>query len=437
MTLLNELSAAQAAQKIKSGEITSEQLVRACIERIEAREDVVKAWSAIDFDKAIADARACDAAPATGPLHGVPVGVKDVLNTFDLPTQMGSPIYDGNQSRNDAACVALARKSGAVILGKTVTCELAGIAPGATTNPHDVTRTPGGSSSGSAAAVADFMVPLAFGTQTGGSVLRPASYCGIVGYKPTYNTYNREGLKFAAESLDTIGLFARTVEDCALFSTGLTHQQIDARASKRAPRIGICQTPMYEKAKPETKKALDEAAAKAKEAGVSVRMFKLPAKFVRISETREVLNNVERARSLAWEWAHHRDLLSPQMTKSIELGLKTSEAAYQDELRFAEWARLKLDDLFADYDILLAPCVHGEAPVGLAFTGEPAFQGFWTCLHVPTLALPAARGRNKMPVAVQVIAPRWQDQRLLQASIWLRDRAGISLPIPKQKKTAE
>ena len=437
MTLLNELSAAQAAQKIKSGEITSEQLVRACIERIEAREDVVKAWSAIDFDKAIADARACDAAPATGPLHGVPVGVKDVLNTFDLPTQMGSPIYDGNQSRNDAACVALARKSGAVILGKTVTCELAGIAPGATTNPHDVTRTPGGSSSGSAAAVADFMVPLAFGTQTGGSVLRPASYCGIVGYKPTYNTYNREGLKFAAESLDTIGLFARTVEDCALFSTGLTHQQIDARASKRAPRIGICQTPMYEKAKPETKKALDEAAAKAKEAGASVCMFKLPAKFARISETREVLNNVERARSLAWEWAHHRDLLSPQMTKSIELGLKTSEAAYHDELRFAEWARLKLDDLFADYDILLAPCVHGEAPVGLAFTGEPAFQGFWTCLHVPTLALPAARGRNKMPVAVQVIAPRWQDQRLLQASIWLRDRAGISLPIPKQKKTAE
>jgi Asp-tRNA(Asn)/Glu-tRNA(Gln) amidotransferase A subunit family amidase len=314
---------------------------------------------------------------------------------------------------------------------------LAGIAPGLTTNPHDVTRTPGGSSSGSAAAVADYMVPLAFGTQTGGSVLRPASYCGIVGYKPTYNSYNREGLKFAAETLDTIGLFGRTVEDCGLFSGALTNQSLKLSAPKRAPRIGICETPIFGLAKPETKKALEEAAQKAKDAGATVRKFKLPAKYARISQSREVINNVERARSLAWEWEHHRDLLSPQMTKSVIEGLATSEAAYHDELQFAEWARLRLDELFADFDILLAPCVHGEAPVGLAFTGEPAFQGFWTILHVPTLALPAARGRNKMPVAVQVIAPRWQDEKLLQAAIWLRDRAGIALPVLKHKKSAE
>jgi amidase len=227
------------------------------------------------------------------------------------------------------------------------------------------------------------------------------------------------------------------VEDCGLLSGALTNQHLKIAAPKRAPRIGICETPMFDMAKSETKLALEEAALKAKMAGASVRRFKLPAKYARISQSREIINNVERARSLAWEWEHHRDLLSPQMTKSVIEGLATSEAAYRDELQFAERARLRLDELFGEFDILLAPCVHGEAPVGLAFTGEPAFQGFWTILHVPTLALPAARGRNKMPVAVQVIAARWQDERLLQASVWLRDRAGIALPPLKQKKSPE
>src|SRR4051794_1125814 len=185
---LHELGLAEAARLIAAGEITSVDLVSACLARVAEREGQVKAWSFIDPEMALAQARECDATPAKGALHGVPIGVKDVLDTFDMPTEMGSPIYAGHRPAQDAACVALSRMAGAVIMGKTVTCEFAGMAPGATTNPHDAARTPGGSSSGSGAAVADFMTPLAFGTQTGGSVLRPAAFCGVIGYKPTYGT---------------------------------------------------------------------------------------------------------------------------------------------------------------------------------------------------------------------------------------------------------
>ena len=432
---LNTLSALQAARMIAAGEITSEALVRACLDRIAAREPQIKAWSAIDFDAAISAARQCDARPASGPLHGVPVAVKDVLDTHDLPTQMGSPIYAGYQTLGDAACVALARTAGAIILGKTVTCEFAGMAPGETVNPHDVTRTPGGSSSGSAAAVADFMVPLAFGTQTGGSVLRPASYCGVVGYKPTYGTFNRQGLKFAAESLDTIGVFARTIEDCALLADALTGLQgTAARMPARPPRIGLCRTHLWDRAQPEAREAVELAARRAKDAGATVTTFDLPASFTRLSQSREIVNNVERARSLAWEWAHHGEAISPQLSASVAQGLVTSHEAYVAELRFAEAARIELDALFGAFDILLAPCVAGEAPVGLGYTGDPSFQGLWTILHVPTLALPASRGPNDMPVAAQVIAPRQGDRALLDFGLWLRDVAKIDLPAPRKSQ---
>ena len=428
--LANTLSAREAARRIASGQLTSEALVRACIERIGAREGVLNAWVSVDFDAAIAAARVCESGPVRGPLHGITIGVKDVFDTFDLPTQMGSPIYTGYRTLGDASCVALARAAGAIVLGKTVTCEFAGMAPGATVNPHDVTRTPGGSSSGSAAAVADFMVPLAFGTQTGGSVLRPAAYCGIVGYKPTFNTYNRQGLKFAAESLDTIGLFARSIEDCGLFSAALLGQGDGGTTAGAAPRIGLCRTPLWERAQPETRSAVEAAARKACEAGASVVDFDLPADFARLSQSRDVINNVERARSLSWEWTHHRGSISTGLSASIATGLTTSDTAYRDELRFAAQARARLDELIGNFDVLLAPCVTGEAPVGIAYTGDPAFQGLWTILHVPTLALPAARGPHGMPVAVQIVARRQDDARLLACASWLRDRAGIVLPPP-------
>ncbi|MDB5650471.1 MAG: amidase [Hyphomicrobiales bacterium] len=425
-TPLHQLGLAEAARLIASGKITSEALVSACLARIAERETVVQAWSSIDPDYALAQARGCDTGPSRGPLHGVPIGVKDVLDTYDMPTEMGSPIYKGLRPAWDASCVALARAAGAVILGKTVTCEFAGMAPGATTNPHDASRTPGGSSSGSGAAVADFMVPLAFGTQTGGSVLRPAAFCGVMGYKPTFGTFNRAGVKFAAESLDTIGLIARDLEDLALMRAVLTNSEAVAPAMPQAQlRIGVCQTYLWHKAEPGARAALERAASAAREAGAHVEDFVLPPPFSELTATREILNNVERARSLAYEWTHHRSAISPALTRSIELGLATTDQQYRAALRVAEWCRLELDTLFGAFDVLLTPSANGEAPEGIAYAGDPSFQGLWTLLHVPTISLPAGRGPNRMPVGVQMIAPRYGDHKLLDAAHWLIARAGV------------
>ena len=270
MSDLNHLTVTEAARKIAAREITSEALARACLDRVAARESVVKAWASIDFDRAMEAARAADRATSRGPLHGVPIGVKDIFDTFDFPTQMGSPIYAGNQSRGDASCVAMLRAAGAIILGKTVTCEVAGVAPSVTTNPLNPGHTPGGSSSGSAAAVADFMVPAAFGTQTGGSVLRPASFCGIVGFKPTFGTINREGLKFANESIDTIGLLTRSVADAALLTDILVGRApFRLVLSPDPPRLGFCRTWMWnDKVEPATREMIADTVKKARAAEI-------------------------------------------------------------------------------------------------------------------------------------------------------------------------
>src|SRR5499425_151666 len=250
MPSLNELSCTEIVQDIAAGKFTAESVTRDCLERIKAREPTVQAWATIDPEHALAQARALDRGPPRGALHGVPIGVKDVIDTVDLPTEMGSPIYQGHRAACDAACVAVARAGGAVILGKTVTAEFAGMFPGPTTNPHNPAHTPGGSSSGSAAAVADFMVPAAFGTQTGGSVLRPAAFCGVVGYKPTFNLINRSGIKFAAESLDTIGLMARTIDDVELVTAVVVGKEPAPRTLSSAPRLGLCRTPLWDTAQP-------------------------------------------------------------------------------------------------------------------------------------------------------------------------------------------
>ena len=254
-----------------------------------------------------AAARELDRGPIRGALHGVPIGIKDVIDTADQPTEMGSPIYRGHRPACDAACVALLRAAGAVILGKTVTCEFAGMTAGPTTNPHNPAHTPGGSSSGSAAAVADLMLPAALGTQTGGSVLRPAAYCGVIGYKPTFGAFNRAGLKFAAESLDTIGLMARSLDDIELVTSVLLGGQPGAPvALGAAPAIGLCRTPLWDTAQPETKHAVEDAAARLAQAGAAVREVVLPADFAGLkTAARETINNYERSKSMAAEWASH------------------------------------------------------------------------------------------------------------------------------------
>jgi Asp-tRNA(Asn)/Glu-tRNA(Gln) amidotransferase A subunit family amidase len=423
---LNELGAAEIVAKIAASEITCEALTRDCIERIAAREPVVKAWVNFNPELALAQAHALDREPRRGSLHGVPIGVKDVIDTFDMPTEMGSPIYRGYRPTADAACVALLRRAGAVILGKTVTCELAGMAPAATTNPHRAAYTPGGSSSGSAAAVADFMVPAALGTQTGGSVLRPSSFCGVFGYKPTYNTFNKAGLKPAAESIDTIGWIARSIEDIALLSAVLRMDEPQPlRSVSAAPRIGMCRTEIWDSAQPETKSAVENAATTLSKAGAILRDVTLPDAFAGLHAlARGTINHVERAACMAFEWDNHRAALSPQMRRYIESGLETPRADYVAAWRRVEQCRALLPSVFEGLDVLLVPCVPGEAPKGLASTGDPSMQAMWTALHTPTMTLPTHRGPNNLPVGIQLVAQRYDDDRLLACARWIWDKIG-------------
>ncbi len=423
---LNQISATEIVARIASGAISAEEVVAACLERITAREGVVHAFAHIDGELALEAARALDRGPRRGVLHGVPIGIKDVIDTADQPTQMGSPIYQDYRPACDAACVALLRAAGAVILGKTVTCEFAGMTAGPTTNPHDPAHTPGGSSSGSGAAVADFMLPVALGTQTGGSVLRPAAYCGVIGYKPTFGAFNRAGLKFAAESLDTIGLMARTVDDIALVTAALIGgEQRSAATLGAAPKIGLCRTPLWDTAQPETQHAVEDAAARLQKAGAAVREVALPKEFAGLkTAARETINSYERSKSMAAEWASHADAISPKLSRCIRLGMEMPHADYLAALALGESCRARLPEIFEGFDVLLAPCVQGEAPLGLETTGDPGFQAIWTILHVPAITLPTHRGPHGLPVGIQLVARRCDDQRLFACAKWVLERLG-------------
>jgi Asp-tRNA(Asn)/Glu-tRNA(Gln) amidotransferase A subunit family amidase len=419
----NQTSATEAALQIACGELTSEALVEACLARIAAREPEIRAFAALDTELALHTARARDKGPRLGPLHGVPVAVKDILDTADLPTEYGSPIYKGHRPRSDAACVARLRAAGAVVLGKSTTCEFAGFAPAPTRNPQDLAHTPGGSSSGSAAAVADCMVPVGLGTQTGGSILRPASYCGVIGYKPTFGVISRAGMKLASDTLDTIGLLARTIDDIALFADVLASRE-PVRVEPLAPRrIGLCRTPHWDKAKPETRQAVESAASSLSH-HAEICDIALPEGFQALVEARSIIDDYERARALAHEWRHHRELLSPHMTATIDRGLAIPSTRYVDSLRLAAAARALLPSIFAEVDLILAPCTTGEAPHGLESTGDSTFQGLWTLLRVPTIGLPTHRGPSGLPVAIQLVAPLYEDVRLLRFARWVEGRLG-------------
>lgn len=424
---LNEISAGELSALLGSGEVTCEQVARACIDRVTTQEHRVRAWAHFHPDAILARARRLDRDAVRGPLHGIPVGVKDVIDTFDMPTEMGSPIYRGHRPLVDASCVALLRAAGALIFGKTETCEFAGAAPAPTTNPHDAARTPGGSSSGSAAAVADFQVPLALGTQTGGSVLRPASFCGIVGFKPTFGLINIAGVKPAATTLDTVGLLARTVEDVELAIRVLTNaSEVEWLPLRAALRIGVCRTPLWETAEDCTKRALADAAERLARHGHATQDVTLPAHFAELSMTREIINDYERARASAHEWHLKRDQISGRLSASIRAGFGISRERYVDALRLVERCRAALPALFEEVDVLLAPTVIGEAPVGLACTGDHGFQSLWTQLRVPAVTLPTHAGPNGMPVGIQLVGRPYEDSRLLAAARRVFELIGTS-----------
>ena len=411
---LNRLSATELISLTAAGTTTCEHIARDCLARVEDREPVVKAWSFVDPDLVLRGAKALDARITRGPLHGVPVGVKDIIETADMPTQMGSSIYRGHRTFGDASCVAALRDAGALIFGKTVTCEFAGPFAGATTNPHDSDRTPGGSSSGSGAAVADYMVPFGFGTQTGGSVQRPSSFCGIVGYKPSFGLINRQGVKSAAESLDTIGLMVRTVEDAALFMRVLTNNEPVQWLGDDVPiRIGLCRTYAWDSAEDAGRNAVEDAARRLEKAGVSIRDVDLPPPCEQLPSTREIINDYERARGMIWEWNMHRDEISPILSKAIRNGLAISRAHYIEALQRVRLCRQLTVQLFDAIDVLLTPSANGEAPLGLTDTGDHRFQSIWTQLRMPSVTLPTYAGPNGMPVGIQLIGPLYADDRLL------------------------
>jgi Asp-tRNA(Asn)/Glu-tRNA(Gln) amidotransferase A subunit family amidase len=419
MADLFRLSASEAAACIREGKLTSEELVRSCLERIDARESQVKAWVHLDRDFALTQARECDKSASRGPLHGIPFAAKDIMDTADLPTEYGSPIYKGNRPKADAACVALSRAAGGVLLGKTVTTEFASRVPlGNTTNPHNPQHTPGGSSSGSAAAVGDSMVPLAFGTQTVGSVIRPAAFCGCVGYKPSYGEVSTQGVKQNTASFDTVGLFARAVEDLALFRAALTGFAVKPLAAipVNQLKIGFCRTMFWDRAEDYTKTLLEEAASALAKAGAKVADFDLGEPFKNFETIGRRINDYEFCRALAWERHHHWNLLSKFQRDKLTGWLNVSYEQYREAEAVLGRCRGHLADAMKDLDLLLTPSAPGEAPVGLASTGDTSFNILSTWTYTPCVTLPVFTGPSGLPVGIQLIGHRNQDHRLLEGA---------------------
>ncbi len=420
--LQHTMTATEIVRAITAGETTCEDVARTYLERIEACETEVQAWEYFDPDHVLAQAKKLDQGGVRGLLYGVPFGVKDIIDTHDMPTAYGSPIYQGHQPASDAACVALARQAGGVVMGKTVTTEFANVHPGKTRHPQDPARTPGGSSSGSAAAVAAGMVPLALGTQTTASTVRPASFCGIVGYRPTYGEVRCVGVKEAAGSLDTVGLMARSITDIALFRDvllGITPEPVPS-APETPPKIGFCRTHVWSRLESGTAQLLEDAADCCAKAGAMVEELTLPSHFGDIAEVHRAISSFEFSRNFTYETTHHWDQISQTLRNGrLAHGRTCTFAHYREARILAETWRREMDDILAPYDIILTPGAAGEAPLGLDSTGDPSFCALWTTMHVPAITVPVFTGPNGLPIGVQLIAPRYADLRLLCMAQWV------------------
>jgi Asp-tRNA(Asn)/Glu-tRNA(Gln) amidotransferase A subunit family amidase len=433
---LHALSLVEASADIREGRISASELVADCLRRVDEVEDTVQAWAFLDRDHAMRQAETLDLrrkqGKALGPLHGVPVGIKDIFDTADMPTELGSPLWAGRMPRRDAAVIARLRAAGAVIMGKTVTTEYAYRHPGKTTNPHDAGRTPGGSSSGSAAAVAALMVPGAVGSQTGGSVIRPAAFCGVVGFKPTHGLIPRTGVLLLSRRLDHVGVFARTVEDVALLAetlAGFDEDDPDTRPVARPPlaalagsepplppRLAFVRSPAWAHAERVTREAFAELI---EALGETIAEVEVGGEFALAAEMHRTIMEVEAAHNLQRDHEKGGDRLSITLRGLIERGRGHAAVDYAAAVVGITSLNQALDPVFDEFDAIVTPAAPGEAPRGLASTGDPIFCTLWTYLGTPAVTLPLLRSAEGLPLGVQLVGRREGDARLLRTARWL------------------
>jgi Asp-tRNA(Asn)/Glu-tRNA(Gln) amidotransferase A subunit family amidase len=440
LTNLHLISATEAVRLIRDGVISSEQLVEACLARIRDVDPQVQAWAFLDPDYPLAQARALDQlrleGKPIGPLHGVPIGIKDIFDTADMPTECGSVLYAGRTPSRDATVVSMLRVAGAVIMGKTVTTEFAYFSPGETRNPLNSEHTPGGSSSGSAAAIAANMVPLALGSQTNGSTIRPAAYCGVIGFKPTHGLISRHGVLALSRTLDHVGLFAHSVDDIALLAGQITgYDENDPDMRPRAclpfaevaaeepplpPMFALIKTPMWERADHETKEGFAEII---EDLGSQVEEVELFPSAVDAWQWHQNIMSSEMALNLEREWEKSRDRLSEQLRTLIQHGQEVRAIDYQRALAKINPIHESFVELFEQrYDAILTPAAPSAAPKGLTSTGDPSFCTLWTLCGMPAISLPLLQSASGLPIGVQVVGPRLGDARLLRTARWLAAR---------------
>lgn len=430
------MTATQAARAIREGRLLARELTEACLACIDKLEPAVGAWTFLDRTHALAQADAADDwhrhGRPHGPLHGIPVGIKDIFDTADMPTEDGTPLHAGRRPRRDSAVVARLRQAGAIIMGKTVTTELALYTPGRTANPLDPARTPGGSSSGSAAAVAASMVPLAVGSQSNGSVIRPASFCGVYGFKPSHGLIPRTGVLRLSRTLDQIGVFGRSIEDVALIAeclAGFDEGDSDTRPLARPllieiatsapplpPRLAFVPTSVWDQADATTHEAFAELVDAL---GAHVERIELPAPLANAIEWHRTILEADIAVSFAEEYDRGRDTLSPQLREMIERGRRHLAWDYQRAINAIAVLNNALDEVFSAFDAIVTPAAAGAAPIGLASTGNPAFCTLWTLCGLPAVALPMLQDDTGLPIGVQLVGARGDDARLLRTALWL------------------
>jgi Asp-tRNA(Asn)/Glu-tRNA(Gln) amidotransferase A subunit family amidase len=418
---LNQMGFAEMAREIRDGKVSAEAIMQSCLERIEQREAEVGAFICYDADSALAAARLADQTEPKGPLHGVPFGIKDIIDTDQFPTDWGTTFYDGHQPTRNASCVELFIRAGGIPFGKTVTTEFAYFKPGKTANPHNLGHTPGGSSSGSAAAVADYMLPFGFGSQTAASLIRPAAYCGIPGYKASHGSFDLQGVMSLSPNLDTLGFLARDIEDFELARSVLCGSNpVELPDLDDAPlRISLFCGPHWMDGSLEMRDVCQRAMNALKSAGAQTGELACPQVFKELTEAQKTVMAYDVSHARIYEYSRYADQISRQFHDLFESGLAVSRTDFENACITRDRAARILESMFVDTDVILTPAAPGEAPAGLVATGDPLFSRGWNLLQVPCVSIPYGKGPNGLPLSVQLVGRMGGDDDLLAAAKWI------------------